>query len=1373
MCRMLSMLRLLLPTACLMMVPGNGQLGAAPDNAGQGVTPPFTAEELAQGFSNHKILALPLRSPQSVNSPAKAEKLAELETSAGYEIERVFDRFGGLRVLRLPAGKTPQSALAELQATGRYEFVEVDGLRFSNASPSDPKFADQTQWHLGNAGQAGGLPGADLNMESAWAMRNDASTVIVAVIDSGARLTHRDIAPNLWTNPREIAGNNIDDDGNGFIDDVHGIDVLNRTGDPTDPEHFGHGTHVAGIIGAAANNGVAGSGVAWRVQIMPLLFLGGLDRVGTISGEIECIDYAIAQGAHVINASFGTNQFSQAEAEAIQRARDADIVFVTAAGNQSRDVSLNPRYPVGHLVDNIVGVANSNRRDEPYHETNYSSGFVELAAPGTDILSLDSTSDTATRFDTGSSMSSPMVAGAVALLRAQYPSDGYRAIINRLLRGARSLDAWRGLVQTGGRLDVAAALGTFDSRPFNDDFADRAVLTGERVRVRSSTAHATTEVGEPAHAGQLARSIWFTWTAPVTSAVEIDTAGSPGDTQLAVYRGISLNGLIPVATNDNAASGLLTSRVSFSAAAGESFQIAVDATSADLIALNLSTRFVHDTFAHAIELDPDRPTVAFSNANATRETGEPVHVSGSNGRTLWYTWTAPESGPAQVSAYSLSTDPTLAVYTGNTLSGLSRVGGSNNTGVGGGNLNATVAFNATADTTYRIAVDSRGSVIGPINLTVSTAAWQFTTGDARDSDLRRPSIGDAVAVGADGALYFGSSDRSIYALNPNGTLRWRVAVTIDEDSHDPPVGPVAIAFDDTLLFGTNAGVLYALNADGSPRWTVATEDTPSLAAPAVAADGTVFFHHRSGTLRAYSPNGELRWSYVSTGPARDGSPTISANGTVVLPANDGALHGLNPDTGGRRWIYQPVLANNTADPSGTTASPSIDAAGNLYAATGNGTVFSLTANGTNRWVFRPTESPAHVVSALALGDGRAYFATYGGYLYALDQATGSLVWRTSLSAPARGSSPAIADDGSIFVADQAGTLQRFSPAGDRLATWTAGPGFHSSPVLAFGRAFIGNEDGKVYAFALGHTGPAHGPDYPWPQHRFGPRQVGRATIESLGWIEEPVPADPGRLVNLSVRNRTVRTTGVLTAGFVLAGSASKELVIRGVGPTLADFGVTNNVAATELRLYSGDDIVAPLATNAGWTETTGDGRELGAFRLPTGSSDSVVRETLGAGPYTAQVLPATNTTHPGIALVEIYDGNTRALSNRLVNLSARAEVAANSDVTMGFVLDGQTPRTVLIRAVGPGLSEFGVDGVLADPRLMLRNGATAQFGNDDWNGVDAIRDTAESVGAFPLVSDSADAALVTRLPPGIYTVRVTAPAGQRGVVLVEVYLVTE
>lgn len=1330
----------------------------------------FTAAELQQGYSNQKILALPL-APDQGQHDAKA--LAERESAAGYDIERIFDRFNGLRVLRLPAGKSPEAAVIELQATGWYEFVEVDRLRFSSALPTDPQVTDLTQWHLQNSGQAGGLPHADLNMDAAWNIRTDASSVIVAVIDSGARLTHRDLAPNLWTNPREIPGNNLDDDNNGYIDDVHGIDTLQRTGDPTDPAHFGHGTHVAGIIGGVANNGVAGSGVAWRVQIMPLLFLGGEDHVGTISGEIECINYAIAHGAKVINASFGTNQFSLAEFEAIQRARDADIVLVCAVGNSSRNLDFNNHYPVGHLLDNIVGVANSNQLDELHFESNFSSGHVDLAAPGTDIFSLNSTGDTATRFDTGSSMSSPMVAGAVALLRAQYPNDGYRAIINRLLRGTRQLDALRGRVQSGGRLDVAAALSISETRPFNDDFANRAVLAGERVRARTSTTHAGTEVGEPAHAGYLARSVWFTWTAPSDGSVVIDTVDSPGDTKLAVYTGTSLTALTQVAANDNAAGGLLTSHVAFPITAGTTYQIAVDTASAGFVALNLNATAANDAFHAALTLDPTHPTVTASNANATRETGEPTHVSGANGRTLWYAWTAPANGPVHVNAYSLSTDSVLAVYTGNAIGSLTKIGSNNNTGVSGGNLNASVSLNATAGTTYRIAIDSRGSVIGPIKLSVATAAWQFATGDSRDSDLRRPFIGDAVTVGVDGSLYFGSSDRSLYALDPDGSIRWRVAVEVDEDSHAPPVGAVAIAYDGTLLFGSNAGTLHALNPDGTTRWSTQPDTVPSIAAPAVAADGTVFFHHRDGTLRVYSPSGQLHWSETITGPARDGSPVISPDGTLILPANDGALHALNPANGQRRWRYQPVLADNTPDPGGILASPSLDAVGNLYAASGNGTVFSLSANGALRWQFRPDELPAHLFSSLALGDGRAYFTTFGGSLYALDQATGDLVWRAPLTAPARGSSPAIAEDGSILVADRSGTLQRFSRVGTLLARWSTGSAFHSSPVLANGLAYLGNNDGKVYAFDLGDLGPAHGADYPWPQHRFSPRQLGRASIESLGWLVEPVPTDPGRLVNLSVRNRTEFGAGVLTAGFVLQGPVDKELVIRGIGPTLADFGVADNVTATELKVHLTSEPVTPITTNSGWTAATGDGRELGAFPLPVGSGDSVVRQEFGSHGFTAQVLPATETTAPGVSLVEIYDGDIQALATRLTNLSARTELADDGNVTLGFVLAGQTPRTVLIRAVGPGLSEFGVTGVLPDPRLMLINDGVAQFGNDDWSGVESIRAAAEEVGAFPLRNDSADAALLTTLPPGIYTAQVTAPANQSGVVLVEVYLVAE
>ena len=261
-------------------------------------------------------------------------------------------------------------------------------------------------------------------------------------------------------------------------------------------------------------------------------------------------------------------------------------------------------------------------------------------------------------------------------------------------------------------------------------------------------------------------------------------------------------------------------------------------------------------------------------------------------------------------------------------------------------------------------------------------------------------------------------------------------------------------------------------------------------------------------------------------------------------------------------------------------------------------------------------------------------------------------------------------------------------------------------------------------------------------------------------------------MNLSVRNRTEFGAGVLTAGFVLEGDSPKELVIRGIGPTLANFGVTGSVDSTELKVYTSTQTASPLASNAGWTSSSGDGRELGAFALTDGSDDSVVRRQFGAGGYTAQVLPATSGTAPGNALVEIYDAQIDNLSSRLINLSARTEVDANQAVTVGFVIGGTTSRSLLLRAVGPGLEEFGLTGVLGNPSITLLRDQDIESSNDDWGGNVSVRQTAEQVGAFPLEAASRDAALLATLPPGAYTARVTGEPDQSGVVLVEVYLVS-
>ena len=310
--------------------------------------PAFTPKELAQGYRDAALIAMP--------RPAHRAAADSAEAGEGRHLLKKFARFDDLRVLAPAPGETVTEAIARLRATGRYEFVEPDYLRHADVTPSDSRFG--TQWSYANTGASNGIVGADISALTAWDTLHDAPNVIVAVIDSGARLTHGDLAANLWRNSAPTFG---DLNGARFTGTTSAADK----GNPNDDD--GHGTHVAGIIGAIGNNGTAGAGVtgvAWKVQLMPLKFLTA-EGTGSISDAISCIDYAIAHGAQIINASYGGSDgtFVQAERAAMRRARDAGIIFVAAAGNDGANLDVSPHYPASYPLDNVIAVGNSDRRD--------------------------------------------------------------------------------------------------------------------------------------------------------------------------------------------------------------------------------------------------------------------------------------------------------------------------------------------------------------------------------------------------------------------------------------------------------------------------------------------------------------------------------------------------------------------------------------------------------------------------------------------------------------------------------------------------------------------------------------------------------------------------------------------------------------------------------------------------------------------------------------------------------------------------------------------------------------------------------------------------------------------------------------------------
>jgi PKD repeat protein len=393
--------------------------------------------------------------------------IASLNTSA--QVIHTFPAIGNLQVLQLPPQMTLADALTFYRNSGLVQYAEPDVTVHVLLDPNDPRYTDGTLWGLHNTGQYGGTPGADIHAAQGWDLQHTATNLVVAVIDTGARLTHEDLVGQFWTNPGEIPGNGVDDDQDGYVDDVHGINTLTGSGDPTD-DH-GHGTHVSGIIGATGNNGLGVVGVAWQAQLMELKFLDSQGN-GSLSDAITCIDYARTHGAQIINASWGSTTFaSTALHDAIQSARDAGIIFVAAAGNSAGNNDTDPLYPASYNdLDNVVAVTATDRYDQFASWANYGATNVDVAAPGDGIYSCWNTGDSAYYTVTGSSMSAAYVSGVCAVVWAHDPSLTYRQVINQVLTTADPLPALQGKCRTAARVDLAKALGATGASSVTADF---------------------------------------------------------------------------------------------------------------------------------------------------------------------------------------------------------------------------------------------------------------------------------------------------------------------------------------------------------------------------------------------------------------------------------------------------------------------------------------------------------------------------------------------------------------------------------------------------------------------------------------------------------------------------------------------------------------------------------------------------------------------------------------------------------------------------------------------------------------------------------------------------------------------------------------
>jgi len=428
--------------------------------------PDLVSLALQQGRA-HVADELIVQFRENVSTADKNRALARVNGARGEVLSvgrQRIDLGGDVELVTVSGQGGVGAAMKALMSDPAVDFAEPNWIVQHAATSNDPYFTNGSLWGMaGDSSSPSNTFGS--GAAEVWAQTGgtNCSNVIIGIIDEGYMYTHTDIAPNAFTNPGEVAANGVDDDGNGLVDDVYGWDFDGGNNSVFDGADDDHGTHVAGTIGAVGGNAQGVAGMCWSVKLMSAKFLGR--RGGTTANAIKAVDYftdlKLRHNLNIVatNNSWGGGGYSQALADAVERANAADILFIAAAGNSATDNDATASYPSGYASDNVIAVASITNTGALSSFSQYGATTVDIGAPGSGIWSTVPKSvkgkiTAAYASYNGTSMATPHVTGAAALYAARHPGSSAAQIKTAILSSATPTPSLAGKVATGGRLNV-------------------------------------------------------------------------------------------------------------------------------------------------------------------------------------------------------------------------------------------------------------------------------------------------------------------------------------------------------------------------------------------------------------------------------------------------------------------------------------------------------------------------------------------------------------------------------------------------------------------------------------------------------------------------------------------------------------------------------------------------------------------------------------------------------------------------------------------------------------------------------------------------------------------------------------------------------